>query len=36
LLRRAAAAHRRAVARVTVHDWAGNKRTYQRLVHLSN
>jgi hypothetical protein len=34
-LRRAAAAHRRAVVRVTVHDWAGNKRTYQRTVRLS-
>jgi hypothetical protein len=34
-LRRAAAAHRRAVVRVTIHDWAGNKRTYQRVVHLS-
>jgi Domain of unknown function (DUF4394) len=34
-LRRAAAAHRRAVVRVTVHDWAGNKRTYQKHVRLS-
>jgi hypothetical protein len=34
-LRRAAAAHRRAVVRMTVHDWAGNKRTYKKTVHLS-
>jgi hypothetical protein len=34
-LRRAAAAGRRAVVRVTLHDDAGNKRTYQRVVHLS-
>jgi hypothetical protein len=34
-LRRAAAVHRRAVVRMTVHDYAGNKRTYQRVVHLS-
>ena len=34
-LRRAAAAHRRVVVRMTVHDWAGNKRTLQRAVHLS-
>ena len=34
-LRRAAAAHRRAVVRVIVHDWAGNKRTYKKTVHLS-
>jgi Domain of unknown function (DUF4394) len=35
-LRKAAAAHRRAVVRATVHDWAGNKRTYQRAVRLSS
>jgi hypothetical protein len=34
-LAKAAAAESRAVVRVTVHDWAGNKRTYQRAVHLS-
>jgi hypothetical protein len=34
-LHRAAAAGRRAVVRVTLHDFAGNKRTYQRVVHLS-
>jgi hypothetical protein len=34
-LRRAAAAHRRVVVRMTVHDWARNKRTIQRAVHLS-
>jgi hypothetical protein len=35
-LRRAAAAHRPAVVRVTLHDWAGNKRTYQKHVRLSS
>jgi membrane-associated protease RseP (regulator of RpoE activity) len=34
-LRRAAAAHRRAVVRMTLHDWAGNNRTYQKHVRLS-
>jgi membrane-associated protease RseP (regulator of RpoE activity) len=34
-LRKAAAADRRAVVRMTVHDWAGNKRTYQKHVRLS-
>lgn len=34
-LAKAAADESRAVVRVTVHDWAGNKRTYQRAVHLS-
>jgi hypothetical protein len=34
-LRSAAAAHRRVIVRMTVHDWAGNKRTIQRAVHLS-
>jgi Domain of unknown function (DUF4394) len=34
-LAEAAADQSRAVVRVTVHDWAGNKRTYQRAVHLS-
>jgi hypothetical protein len=34
-LRKAAAAHRRALVRMTVHDWAGNERTYERAVHLS-
>jgi hypothetical protein len=34
-LRSAAAAHRRAVLRLTVRDWAGNKRTVQRAVRLS-
>ena len=34
-LRRAAAAHRRVVVHLTVHDWAGNKRVYDRTVRLS-
>jgi uncharacterized protein DUF4394 len=34
-LRKAAAAHRRAVVHVTARDWAGNKRTYQKAVRLS-
>jgi hypothetical protein len=34
-LHKAAAAHRRAVVRMTVHDEAGNKRTYQQAVRLS-
>jgi Domain of unknown function (DUF4394) len=34
-LRKAAAAHRRVLVRVTVRDWAGNKRTVQRAVRLS-
>jgi hypothetical protein len=34
-LRKAAAAHRRALVHVTVHDWAGNKRVYDHAVRLS-
>jgi hypothetical protein len=34
-LRNAAAAHRRAVVHLTVHDWAGNKRVYDVPVRLS-
>jgi hypothetical protein len=34
-LRRAAAAHRRALVWMSVHDWAGNKRTLERAVRLS-
>jgi Domain of unknown function (DUF4394) len=34
-LRRAPAAHRRAVVHLTVHDWAGNKRVYDVPVRLS-
>ena len=34
-LRKAAAAHRLAVVHLTVHDWAGNKRTYDVPVRLS-
>jgi hypothetical protein len=34
-LRRAAAAHRRVVVHLTVHDWAGNKSVYDRTVRLS-
>jgi hypothetical protein len=35
LLRRAAADHRRAIVHLTVHDWAGNQRVYDRVVRLS-
>jgi hypothetical protein len=35
VLRKAAAAHRRVVVRVTVRDWAGNKRTTEKAVRLS-
>jgi len=34
-LRKAAAEHRRARVHLTVHDWAGNKRIYDRTVRLS-
>ena len=34
-LRKAAAEHRRARVHITVHDWAGNKRIYDRTVQLS-
>jgi hypothetical protein len=34
-LRRAAAAGRRAIVHIAVHDWAGNKRSYNRSVHLT-
>jgi hypothetical protein len=34
-LRKAAAAHRRVVVRVTVRDWADNKRTIEKAVRLS-
>jgi hypothetical protein len=34
-LRKAAAAHRRALVHLTVHDWAGNKRVYDVPVRLS-
>jgi hypothetical protein len=35
-LRKAAAAHRRAVVRVTLHDGAHNRRTYEKSVRLSS
>jgi hypothetical protein len=35
-LRKAAAAHRRAVVHLTVRDWAGNKRIYDVPVRLSS
>jgi hypothetical protein len=34
-LRRAAAAHRRVLVHITVNDWAGNKRIYERAVRLA-
>jgi hypothetical protein len=34
-LRKAAADHRRVRVHLTVHDWAGNKRIYDRTVQLS-
>jgi len=34
-LRRAAAAHRRVLVHLTVKDWAGNKRIYERAVRLA-
>ena len=35
VLRKAAAAHRRALLHLAVHDWAGNKRSYDVAVRLS-